>query len=95
MKIGVMTWWRNPNYGGFLLGLALQTFLKKSGYDVEMVKYLVFPKFYTVCRELSWSHYRTLMRVENPDARQYYLDECVKSGWSVRVLQRTVSRCKC
>ena len=46
--------------------------------------YLAFPKFYTVCRELSWSHYRTLMRVENPDARQYYLEECVKSGWSVR-----------
>lgn len=35
--------------------------------------YLTFPKFYTVCRELSWSHYRVLMRVENPDARRYYL----------------------
>ena len=39
MKIGVMTWWRNTNYGGFLQGLALQTFLRKRGYDVEMVKY--------------------------------------------------------
>ena len=53
--------------------------------------YLAFPKFYTVCRELSWSHYRTLMRVENPDARQYYLEECVKSGWSVRILQRQMA----
>ncbi len=53
--------------------------------------YLAFPKFYTVCRELSWSHYRTLMRVENPDARQYYLEECVKSGWSVRIHQRQIA----
>lgn len=53
--------------------------------------YLTFPKFYTVCRELSWSHYRVLMRVENPDARQYYLNECVKSGWSVRILQRQIA----
>ena len=53
--------------------------------------YLAFPKFYTVCRELSWSHYRVLMRVENSDARQYYLEECVKSGWSVRILQRQIA----
>ena len=39
MKIGVMTWWRNNNYGGFLQGLALQTFLLKRGYDVEMVRF--------------------------------------------------------
>lgn len=42
MKIGVMTWWRNTNYGGFLQGLALQTFLQKNGFDVEMVRY-AFP----------------------------------------------------
>jgi len=38
--------------------------------------YLAFPKFYTLCRELDWSKYRILMRVENPDARQYYMEEC-------------------
>ena len=27
--------------------------------------YLAFPKFYTLRRELSWSHYRILMRIEN------------------------------
>lgn len=53
--------------------------------------YLTFPKFHTVCRELSWSHYRILMRIENADARQYYLEECVKSGWSVRILERQIA----
>lgn len=52
--------------------------------------YLTFPKFYTLCRKLSWSHYRALMRVESLDARQYYMEECEKGGWSVRVLQRQI-----
>ena len=42
MKIGIMTWWRNTNYGGFLQGLALQTFLLKNGFDVELIRY-AFP----------------------------------------------------
>lgn len=53
--------------------------------------YLAFPKFNTLCRELSWSHYRTLMRIEDSDARQYYLEECAKSKWSVRILQRQIA----
>ena len=53
--------------------------------------YLAFPNRHTLCDKLSWSHYRTLVKVENPDARQYYLDECVKSGWSVRILQRQIA----
>ena len=50
--------------------------------------YLAFPKVHTLCKQLSWSHYRTLITVENEDARQYYFEEAIKSKWSVRVLQR-------
>ena len=52
--------------------------------------YLAFPKRYTLCSELSWSHYRILMRIENEAARDYYFNEAVKSKWSVRVLQRQI-----
>ena len=52
--------------------------------------YLAFPKFYTLCRELSWSHYRELMRVEDESARKYYAEECVKCHWGVRLLQRQI-----
>lgn len=31
------------------------------------------------------------MRVENADARRYYLDECATSKWSVRILQRQIA----
>ncbi len=37
---------------------------------------------------LSWSHYKLLMRIENPDERSFYEIESVNSNWTVRVLQR-------
>lgn len=37
---------------------------------------------------LSWSHYLVLMRIENPDERNFYEIECLKQDWSVRQLQR-------
>jgi predicted nuclease of restriction endonuclease-like (RecB) superfamily len=45
---------------------------------------------YTVCSELSWSHYRHLMRVEDPEARGYYARETVSQNWSVRTLGRQI-----
>ena len=50
--------------------------------------YQTFPILDTVRRELSWSHYRILMRVDNPKARSFYEIECVKSNWSARELER-------
>lgn len=37
--------------------------------------YLTFPNGYALRSELSWTHYRLLMRVENENARQYYLEK--------------------
>ncbi|MGB7788852.1 DUF1016 N-terminal domain-containing protein [Methanoregula sp.] len=45
-------------------------------------------KGYTVCSELSWSHYRLLMRMENPSAREYYIGESISQNRSVRALER-------
>jgi len=45
---------------------------------------------YIVCSELSWSHYRHLMRVEDPDARGYYIRETVSQNWTVRTLERQI-----
>ena len=36
----------------------------------------------TVRPELSWTHYRHLLRVENPEARTYYMNECAEQNWS-------------
>lgn len=53
--------------------------------------YLMFPIWQTVSAELSWSHYQLLMRVEDENARVFYTQEAVKSGWSVRQLQRQIN----
>ena len=39
--------------------------------------YLMFPIRHTVCGKLSWSHYRTLITIEDAAARDYYFNECV------------------
>ena len=48
------------------------------------------PKRYTVCSELSWSHFCLLMRVENKNARDFYLKEASSQNWSVRALDRQI-----
>ena len=45
----------------------------------------------TVCSELSWSHFRLLMRVQESTARAWYATEAVTQGWSVRALDRQIS----
>ncbi|MDP2388185.1 MAG: PDDEXK nuclease domain-containing protein [Bacteroidota bacterium] len=41
--------------------------------------------------ELSWTHYRLLMRVENIEARNYYIEETISQNWSSRVLERQIN----
>ncbi len=43
-----------------------------------------------VRHELSWTHYRLLLRVENPDARAFYEVEAINARWSTRELERQI-----
>ena len=52
--------------------------------------YSVFPIRHTLCAELSWSHYRLLMRIADKEVRDFYTTECAKSAWSVRQLERQI-----
>jgi predicted nuclease of restriction endonuclease-like (RecB) superfamily len=40
--------------------------------------------------QLSWSHYRALMRVENVEARDFYEREAIAGGWDKRTLERQI-----
>ena len=53
--------------------------------------YLTFPKSYALRSELSWTHYRLLMRIENENARNFYIEETIKSNWSTRQLERQIT----
>jgi len=53
--------------------------------------YVVFPIRSTLWSELTWSHYRLLIRIENENARKFYGEEAVSSNWSVRALERQIN----
>lgn len=41
--------------------------------------------------ELSWTHYRFLLTVENAEAREWYMHEAADEHWSTRQLERQIS----
>lgn len=53
--------------------------------------YVTFPNTNALRSQLTWTHYRALLRVENDDARNWYMEECVRSAWSSRQLERQIS----
>lgn len=48
-------------------------------------------KSQTLSAKLGWSHYERLIRVENQEAREWYLKEAAEQNWSVRTLDRNIS----
>ena len=61
--------------------------------NLQMMRqfHLTFPNANALRSELSWTHYRSLMRVEDEATRQFYLEEAVKCGWSSRQLDRQIN----
>ena len=53
--------------------------------------YFSFPIRDTLRPELTWSHYRRLISVENDQARLWYMNEAAEGVWSTRQLDRQIS----
>jgi len=47
-------------------------------------------KGYALRNQLTWTHIRLIMRVENPAARAFYIREAAEQNWSVRQLERNI-----
>ncbi len=66
------------------------------GYTISNLKnmrqfYRTFQNRYALRSELSWTHYRSLIRVKDEVARQFYIDEAISCGWSSRQLDRQIN----
>ena len=70
------------------------------GFDASnLYKFLqfsrLFPEILDAARlkslSLTWSHYRSLLRVDNKDARDWYLKEAANQMWSTRTLDRNIA----
>lgn len=53
--------------------------------------YIAFPNWNALSTNLSWTHYRLLLKVEDEKARKFYMQECEKSNWSTRQLERQIN----
>lgn len=53
--------------------------------------YNTFQKLHALRGELSWTHYRFLLKVEREDARAFYMQECIDCNWSTRTLERQIN----
>jgi predicted nuclease of restriction endonuclease-like (RecB) superfamily len=65
------------------------------GFDASNLRYMrlffhAFPIRDALRHELSWTHYRLLLRVSNPQARQWYMTEAAAQNWSSRALDRQI-----
>ena len=52
--------------------------------------YQFFPIWDAVRPELSWTHYRLLLRVDDEPARRWYMEEAAGQNWSSRALERQI-----
>ncbi|HEY9341924.1 MAG TPA: DUF1016 N-terminal domain-containing protein, partial [Hanamia sp.] len=66
-----------------------------SGFSIRQLEryrqfYRTFPIASTLRTQLSWSHYKLLLGIENADKREFYIAESVKNAWSSRQLERQI-----
>ena len=85
-------------YGSRLIPRLAETLTEEfgRGFDERNLRYMRnFYQFFAIRNavrsELSWTHYRALLRVENEAARQWYMNEAAEQNWSTRALDRQIS----
>lgn len=82
-------------YGNYLISRLAEQLMQEFGSNFHKCNlflmkqfYLTFPILNALRSQLSWTHYRLLMRVQNEQARQFYEKEAVTKQWSTRALER-------
>jgi len=89
------------DYGSFLIRNLSKSLGDEFGGGVSVASlknfrqfYLTFPDFgksYAAPSLLTWTHWTLIMRVEDPRARDYYINEAQAQQWSSRILERNIA----
>lgn len=85
-------------YGEFLIK-SLSEYLQPqfgSGFSYRQLNwyrqfYRTFPIVSALRTQFSWTHYKTLISIDNQDKRAFYLTEADKNNWTARQLERQVN----
>ncbi|MBR4157206.1 MAG: DUF1016 family protein [Bacteroidales bacterium] len=90
--------WERAEYGKNILNNISKRLTKEFGKSFDERELRKMCQFYkcfeirdSLRPELSWTHYRRLISVENPEARIWYMNEAANSVWSTRQLDRQIS----
>jgi predicted nuclease of restriction endonuclease-like (RecB) superfamily len=67
-----------------------------SGYSKRQIElfrqfYRTFPIANALRSQLSWTQYKTIIRLDNQDKREFYIAEAVKNNWTSRQLERQIN----
>ena len=89
---------KRAGYGEYLLK-NLTTVLTSQygkGFDYSNLKnmrqfYKTYPIGDALRSQLSWTHYRLLMRIDDPNKRSFYEIECASNNWSTREMERQMN----
>ena len=86
------------DYGKFLIKSISDEFQPQfgSGFTVRQLEmnrqfFRTFPNTNALRSQFNWTHYRTLIRIDNPDKRAFYIAETEKNNWTARQLERQVN----
>lgn len=64
-----------------------------SGRNLQLSRqlYLTFPIVNALSSQLTWTHYKALMRIDDTHKRDFYEAETRKNAWSVRQMERQIN----
>ena len=86
------------DYGKYLIKSISDEFQPQfgSGFTIRQLEmnrqfYRTFPNTNALRSQFNWTHYRTLIRIDNPDKRAFYIAETEKNNWTARQLERQVN----
>lgn len=89
---------KRADYGSYLLDALSERLTTEFGRGFDRTNiskmrafYLAYPIVDSLRPQLTWTHYRLLLRVEKPKARAFYEIEAVNARWSTRELERQIN----
>jgi predicted nuclease of restriction endonuclease-like (RecB) superfamily len=86
------------DYGKFLIKSISDEFQPQfgTGFTIRQLEmnrqfYRTFPNTNALRSQFNWTHYRTLIRIDNQDKKAFYIAETEKNNWTARQLERQVN----
>ncbi len=85
-------------YGAFLIKSLAENLQLKfgSGFSYRQLNwyrqfYKTFPIVSALRTQFSWTHYKTLLSIDNQDKKEFYIAEASKNNWTARQLERQIN----